>query len=168
MKGGSTFFVEMSETASILRHATRHSLILLDELGRGTSTFDGTAIAYGVIHGLALETKARTFFSTHYHCLVESFSSNPSVKASYMNSKEEGGKLIFLYKLTDGESPRSHGFHAARMAGMIEEVVCEAEKVANDMEKITRINKLMASSCSRSIQGDREALRLASHMAVVN
>jgi DNA mismatch repair protein MSH6 len=76
LAGESTFFVELSETASILHHASKHSLVLMDELGRGTATFDGTSIAYSVVKELAQEIKCRTLFSTHYHHLVEEFSND--------------------------------------------------------------------------------------------
>ena len=84
--GESTFFVELSETSTILRHATRHSLVLVDELGRGTATYDGTAIACAVVGELSGHIKCRTLFSTHYHSLVEEFSADPNVRLGHMVS----------------------------------------------------------------------------------
>ena len=84
--GESTFFVELSETSTILRHATRHSLVLVDELGRGTATYDGTAIACAVVGELSRHIKCRTLFSTHYHSLVEEFSADPNVRLGHMVS----------------------------------------------------------------------------------
>ena len=84
MAGESTFFVELSEASSILRHATRHSLVLIDELGRGTSTFDGTAIACSVANDLANRIQCRTLFSTHYHTLVDDFQTHPKVGLGHM------------------------------------------------------------------------------------
>ena len=84
--GESTFFVELSETCTILRHATRHSLVLVDELGRGTATYDGTAIACAVVRELSQNIKCRTLFSTHYHSLVEEFSADPNVRLGHMVS----------------------------------------------------------------------------------
>jgi DNA mismatch repair protein MSH6 len=163
MQGESTFFLEMSETASILRHSTRNSLILLDELGRGTSTFDGTAIAYAVIKGLAQNVKARTFFSTHYHSLVEDVEKEPNIKTAHMESILERKELVFLYRLVDGSCPKSHGFHAARMAGMPEDIVKEAEAVAENLEFTMQRNKCfsrISSSAQPSIQEARKLLRL--------
>lgn len=84
LQGESTFFLELSETASILHHASKHSLVLMDELGRGTATFDGTAIAYSVVKELANNIKCRTLFSTHYHHLVEEFSNKDNVSMGHM------------------------------------------------------------------------------------
>ena len=84
--GESTFFVELSETSTILRHATRHSLVLVDELGRGTATYDGTAIACAVVSELSRHIKCRTLFSTHYHSLVEEFSADDNVRLGHMVS----------------------------------------------------------------------------------
>lgn len=86
MQGESTFFLELSETASILHHASKHSLVLMDELGRGTATFDGTAIAYSVVKELANNINCRTLFSTHYHHLVEEFSHKDNVSMGHMVS----------------------------------------------------------------------------------
>ena len=87
LAGESTFFLELSETASILHHATKHSLVLMDELGRGTATFDGTAIAYSVVKELAQKIKCRSLFSTHYHHLVEEFTDKDDVSMGHMVSE---------------------------------------------------------------------------------
>lgn len=114
LAGQSTFFVELQETSSILAHATRHSLVLIDELGRGTATYDGTAIAGAVVSRLAT-SGALTMFATHYHCLAAE--ARPGVAAGHMACmvENEGAEditqenITFLYKLVDGAAPKSHG-----------------------------------------------------------
>ncbi|KHJ98645.1 MutS domain V protein [Oesophagostomum dentatum] len=132
--GQSTFYVELKETLIILRNATKHSLVLIDELGRGTSTFDGTAIASAVLTDLSRRIQCRSFFSTHYHSLCRSASVNPNITLAHMacmvenedeaNPTEES--VTFLYRLTTGVCPKSYGFYAARLAGVRAEVVKEA------------------------------------------
>ncbi|KAK6328175.1 hypothetical protein J4Q44_G00001530 [Coregonus suidteri] len=122
MAGERTFFVELSETASILHHGTKHSLVLLDELGRGTASYDGTAIASAVVKELAERICCRTLFSTHYHSLVEDYTNNPAVQLGHMACmvENEGDEdpsqetITFLYKFITGACPKSYGFNAPR------------------------------------------------------
>nr|XP_023676866.1 DNA mismatch repair protein Msh6 [Paramormyrops kingsleyae] len=144
MAGESTFFVELSETASILHHGTSHSLVLLDELGRGTATYDGTAIASAVVKELAEKICCRTLFSTHYHSLVEDHSQNPAVKLGHMacmveNECEDPSQetITFLYKFMAGACPKSYGFNAARLANIPEEVIQLGHKKAREFERNT-------------------------------
>uniref|UniRef100_A0A8D0LCA5 DNA mismatch repair protein n=1 Tax=Sphenodon punctatus TaxID=8508 RepID=A0A8D0LCA5_SPHPU len=144
MSGESTFFVELSETSSILRHATAHSLVLVDELGRGTATFDGTAIASAVVKELAENIKCRTLFSTHYHSLVEDYSHSPAVRMGHMACMVENEckdpsqeTITFLYKFIKGACPKSYGFNAARLANIPEEIIQTGHRKARDFEKIT-------------------------------
>lgn len=142
MSGESTFYVELSETASILHHATQHSLVLMDELGRGTSTYDGMAIAYAVVKQLAQVIHCRTLFSTHYHALVDSFSTNPNCKLGHMaclveNENEDDPSqetITFLYKFVGGACPKSYGFNAAKLAGMPEDVVRLGHRKSKELE----------------------------------
>ncbi|ESO97193.1 hypothetical protein LOTGIDRAFT_143393, partial [Lottia gigantea] len=129
MSGESTFFVELSETSSILQHATKHSLVLVDELGLGTATYDGTAIACSVVEELSQNISCRTLFSTHYHSLVEQFSHDHNVRLGHMacmveNETEDPSQetITFLYKFIKGACPKSYGFNAARLADLPEEV----------------------------------------------
>ncbi|EYB99809.1 hypothetical protein Y032_0120g955 [Ancylostoma ceylanicum] len=132
--GQSTFFVELKETLIILRNATKHSLVLIDELGRGTSTFDGTAIASAVLSELSRRVQCRSFFSTHYHSLCRAASVNPNITLAHMACMVENESeadpteesVTFLYRLTAGVCPKSYGFYAARLAGVRPEVVKEA------------------------------------------
>lgn len=144
MAGESTFFVELSETASILRHASRHSLVLLDELGRGTATYDGTAIASAVVKELAEKICCRTLFSTHYHSLVEDYANNSAVRLGHMacmveNECEDPSQetITFLYKFISGACPKSYGFNAARLANLPEEVIQTGHKKAREFERST-------------------------------
>uniref|UniRef100_I3JU46 DNA mismatch repair protein n=1 Tax=Oreochromis niloticus TaxID=8128 RepID=I3JU46_ORENI len=144
MAGESTFFVELSETSSILHHATKHSLVLLDELGRGTATYDGTAIASAVVKELAEKICCRTLFSTHYHSLVEDYANNPAVRLGHMacmveNECEDPSQetITFLYKFITGACPKSYGFNAARLANLPEEVIQSGHRKAREFEKST-------------------------------
>ncbi|KAM4043087.1 DNA mismatch repair protein Msh6 isoform 2-T2 [Anomaloglossus baeobatrachus] len=141
MSGESTFFVELSETSSILQHATEHSLVLLDELGRGTATFDGTAIASAVVKELSERIKCRTLFSTHYHSLVEDYSHCAAVRLGHMacmveNECEDPSQetITFLYKFIKGACPKSYGFNAARLANIPDEIIHTGHKKARDFE----------------------------------
>uniref|UniRef100_A0A8D0C970 DNA mismatch repair protein n=1 Tax=Salvator merianae TaxID=96440 RepID=A0A8D0C970_SALMN len=144
ISGESTFFVELSETSSILQHATEHSLVLMDELGRGTATFDGTAIASAVVKELSENIKCRTLFSTHYHSLVEDYSHSPFVRLGHMACMVENEcddpsqeTITFLYKFIKGACPKSYGFNAAKLANIPEEVIQKGHKKAKEFEKNT-------------------------------
>lgn len=146
MSGESTFLVECTETASVLQNATEDSLVLLDELGRGTSTFDGYAIAYAVFRHLVERVRCRLLFATHYRPLTKEFASHPHVILQHMacmlrpKSGSNGDKEItFLYRLTAGASPESYGLQVATMAGLPKSIV-EKASVAGQMmkSKITR------------------------------
>ena len=134
--GRSTFMVEMLETATILRHATPQSLILLDEIGRGTSTYDGLAIAQAVVEYLHNhpDTRARTLFATHYHELTELERALPRVHTARMDVREEGDQVIFLHRVVPGSADRSYGIHVARLAGVPRAVIRRAEEVLHTLE----------------------------------
>ncbi|KAM3863433.1 DNA mismatch repair protein Msh6 [Diretmus argenteus] len=154
MAGESTFFVELSETASILHHGTQHSLVLLDELGRGTATYDGTAIASAVVKELAEKVGSRTLFSTHYHSLVEDYAHNPAVRLGHMacmveNECEDPSQetITFLYKFIAGACPKSYGFNAARLASLPEEVIQSGHRKAREFEKSTISLRVFKKLC---------------------
>jgi DNA mismatch repair protein MutS len=136
-RGQSTFMVEMTELANILNSATKHSLILLDEVGRGTSTFDGLAIAWAVSEHLYDHSKvgARTLFATHYHQLTELSESLEGVKNYSMAVKEQGSEVVFLRKVVPGKANKSYGIQVAKLAGVPHEVVSRAEQVLNGIEE---------------------------------
>ena len=135
--GESTFMVEMNETASILNNLSNRSLILLDEIGRGTSTYDGISIAWAIaeyIHSQPMH-KAKTLFATHYHELNEMTTYFPRIKNYNVSVKELDNKIIFLRKLQEGGSEHSFGIHVARMAGMPKEVLDRAHDILKKLEK---------------------------------
>lgn len=134
--GESTFMVEMNEAASILNNISNRSLILLDELGRGTSTYDGISIAWSIVEYIHehQQTKAKTLFATHYHELNEMEKSFPRVKNYNVSVKEVGKKIIFLRKLVRGGSNHSFGIHVARLAGMPPSVVKRADEILLQLE----------------------------------
>ncbi|KAB2076854.1 hypothetical protein ES319_A06G067600v1 [Gossypium barbadense] len=157
MTGESTFLVECTETASVLQNATQDSLVLLDELGRGTSTFDGYAIAYAVFRHLVEKVHCRLLFATHYHPLTKEFASHPHVILQHMacsfKVKSEGcskgeQEPSFLYRLTNGACPESYGLQVAIMAGIPEKVV-EAASKAGQVMKIS-VGESFKSSEQRS------------------
>ncbi len=133
-KGQSTFLVEMTETANILRNATKRSLAILDEIGRGTSTYDGISIAWAVAEYLH-DRGIRTLFATHYHELTELQSVKPRIKNFNVSVKEADGRIIFLRKLLPGGTNRSYGIQVARIAGIPEEVIKRAEEVLSKIEE---------------------------------
>ena len=135
--GQSTFMVEMTETANILRHATRRSLIILDEIGRGTSTFDGLSIAWSVaeyIHS-APHLGAKTLFATHYHHLNELAESLPRVRNYRIAVKERGDQIVFLRQIVPGGTDRSYGIQVARLAGLPSDVIERAKQVLWSLEQ---------------------------------
>ncbi|MEB3325402.1 MAG: DNA mismatch repair protein MutS [Cyanobacteriota bacterium] len=132
--GQSTFMVEMAETAKILHHASAHSLVLLDEIGRGTATFDGLAIAWAVAEALAQDLGARTVFATHYHELNELAALLPNVANAQVLVEETGDDLLFLHQVVPGGANRSYGIEAARLAGVPPTVVRRAREVLGRIE----------------------------------
>jgi DNA mismatch repair protein MutS len=133
-RGQSTFMVEMTETAQILAQATPRSLVILDEIGRGTSTFDGLSIAWAVAEHLHDRIGARAVFATHYHELTDLSRDRPRVRNASMLVKETGGRVIFLRKLVDGGASRSYGIEVARLAGLPGSVVARAKEILANLE----------------------------------
>ncbi len=134
--GESTFMIEMQEAANILNNATPRSLVLLDEIGRGTSTFDGVSIAWSIVEYLHQNPsrKARTLFATHYHELNELAEMYPRVKNFKADVREYGGKVIFLHKIAEGSADHSYGIHVAEMAGLPKAVTSRAKEILKNLE----------------------------------
>jgi len=133
--GRSTFMVEMTETANILHNATEHSLVLMDEVGRGTSTFDGLSLAWACAHSLAEQVKAFTLFATHYFELTTLADEIPSVLNIHLDASEHGNKIIFLHTVQPGPASQSYGIQVARLAGLPNDVIERAKEKLHQLEK---------------------------------
>ena len=136
--GRSTFMVEMTEAASILNNATPKSLVLVDEIGRGTSTFDGLALAYAIARALAETVRCYTLFATHYFELTQLASAIPTVANVHLDAVEHRDRIVFLHRLESGPADRSYGIHVAHLAGIPKEVVRAARRHLAELEKQLR------------------------------
>jgi DNA mismatch repair protein MutS len=135
--GQSTFMVEMTETARILNHATRRSLVVLDEIGRGTSTLDGLSLAWAITEHLAA-AGARTLFATHYHELTDLSTRIAGVRNLHVSVREWKGDVVFLHRIVAGATDRSYGIHVAQIAGIPKAVVARAKEVLGTLEVQTQ------------------------------
>ena len=135
--GQSTFMLEMLEVANILKNATPRSLVILDEIGRGTSTYDGLSIAWAVVEYIADKSKvgAKTLFATHYHELIQMAEKTDGVKNYSVAVKEKGEDIIFLRKIVEGGTDESYGIHVAKLAGVPKQVITRANKILRSLEK---------------------------------
>jgi DNA mismatch repair protein MutS len=134
-RGRSTFMVEMTEAASILNTATPRSLVLLDEVGRGTATFDGLAIAWAVVEHLQARTRPKTLFATHYHELTELADLLPGVRNYHVSVRESGSNIVFLRKVEQGSADKSYGIEVARLAGLPSKVIARAREILSRHEQ---------------------------------
>lgn len=161
----STFFVELSETKKILSEATPRSLVILDELGRGTSSYDGVAVAQAVLHHVASHVGCVGFFATHYHSLATEFENHPEIRAKRMQIQvdEEQKRVTFLYKLEDGVAEGSFGMHCAAMCGINSRVIERAEVAAREWEHTSRLKE----SLDRAKEGCYIPLGLLSDVSAI-
>jgi DNA mismatch repair protein MutS len=157
--GQSTFMVEMTETADILNNATDRSLVILDEIGRGTSTFDGVSIAWAVAEHLALKG-CKTLFATHYHIMNDLEKSQPNVRNFRIAVKETGDRIIWLRKIVAGGTDKSYGIQVARMAGLPPEVIIRAQEVLADLEKTDRSKRDTAGPARNAITAQTQRLQM--------
>jgi DNA mismatch repair protein MutS len=146
-QGQSTFMVEMTETANILHHATEQSLVILDEIGRGTSTLDGLALAWAIAEFLADTTKARTLFATHYHELTELAETSPAVANYNVLVREWEEQVVFMHRIVPGQADKSYGVHVARLAGVPRSVVTRARQLMNQL--VVHVGKAGAGGGNR-------------------
>ena len=135
-RGQSTFMVEMSETANILHNATRSSLVILDEIGRGTSTFDGLSLAWSIVEYLHHHLGAKTLFATHYHELTELADKAQRIRNYHVAVKEWNDKIVFLHQIVPGNTDKSYGIQVARLAGVPLNVIKRAKQILSNLEEV--------------------------------
>jgi DNA mismatch repair protein MutS len=133
-RGQSTFMVEMTEAANILNNASDRSLVILDELGRGTSTYDGVSLAWAITEHLHHQVGCRALFATHYHELAQLADALPALRNYNVLVRESGGGIVFLHKIAPGSADKSYGIHVARLAGVPEDVLTRAKQVLSELE----------------------------------
>jgi DNA mismatch repair protein MutS len=171
-RGQSTFMVEMQETANILHSATSRSLVILDEIGRGTSTFDGLSLAWAVAEHLASNARARpkTIFATHYHELTDLADGIPGVVNYHVVVREWKDDIVFLRKVVPGRSDRSYGIHVARLAGLPPAVVTRAREILNGLERdeLSRGGRPSMSGAGEAPQGQMGLFQAAAEADVVH
>jgi DNA mismatch repair protein MutS len=160
-RGKSSFMVEMSEVAEILHAADDRSLVLLDEVGRGTSTFDGLAIAWATVRHLHDRTHARCLLATHYHQLTELVGSLPHARNAHLAVRESPEGIVFLHRLVPGSTDRSYGIHVARLAGVPEDVLVEAERLLRELESEGLVTAAPSRRSGRSAPRYTQAVLLA-------
>ncbi len=156
-QGQSTFMVEMMETASILNRATEKSFIIFDEVGRGTSTYDGLAIAWAILEYLLEKLKAKVLFATHYHELTSLNKQSSQIKNYKMEIKEWNNEIIFLYKILQGEANKSYGLEVAKLAGLPKDLIFKANEILNSFEQKKYSKDVKISKC-RNKENDKNLL----------
>ena len=155
-RGMSTFMVEMTETANILHNATAQSLVILDEIGRGTSTFDGVSLAWAIAEHLHDAVGCRTLFATHYHELVDLEQTKPRLKNANAAVREAGGEIVFLHKIAPGGADQSYGIHVARLAGVPATILDRARAILAFLER-QHVEGAPAAGPIRKVKGGRSA-----------
>jgi DNA mismatch repair protein MutS len=167
--GRSTFMVEMTEAANILNNATANSLVLLDEIGRGTSTFDGLSLAWAFAEYLAKEKKAFTLFATHYFELTSLEEKISSIHNVHIDAIEHGDKIIFLHNVKEGSASQSYGLQVAQLAGVPKTVIAQARKKLQRLEEDANNNaeKTLPLALSFSTKTDEKAQQLKQAIKVI-
>ncbi|MCE3010374.1 MAG: DNA mismatch repair protein MutS [Proteobacteria bacterium] len=160
-EGLSTFMVEMTETASILREVSASSLVIMDEIGRGTSTFDGMSLAQAICEYLLSEKSALTLFATHYHELTELAGAFPQMKVGHLSVQEKDGNIRFLYSFTSGPAKRSYGIQVAKLAGLPAPVIQRAQKLLKEKESLGDGVSTQLSLMSQALIQSEESSPLA-------
>ena len=156
--GESTFMVEMKEANNAITNATENSLILFDELGRGTATYDGMAIAYSIIDYIHNKVKAKTFFSTHYHELTELSKTHKHLKNVHVSASEKDGNITFLHKVVDGSIDKSYGIHVARLAKLPDELINKANEMLKKYESKDKVKNSEIQQISLNFEEEKESI----------
>jgi DNA mismatch repair protein MutS len=169
IRGQSTFMVEMIETANIINNATEKSLVILDEVGRGTSTYDGLALAWAVTEHIANKLKCRTLFATHYHELTELAELFTNVKNCNVAVREWMDEVVFLHKILPGGTDKSYGIHVAKLAGVPKPILQRSAEILEELEA-TFAKEATGSHLSKhkTKQPDKDLLFIQKHKSVLD
>ena len=154
VSGSSTFMVEMMEANNALKNATENSLILFDELGRGTATYDGMSLSAAILEYIHDKVKAKTFFSTHYHELTSLATTKPNIKNVHVSALEENGNVIFLHKIKDGSIDKSYGLNVAKLANLPTSLLERAKEILNQYENTNKDIKIKENTLQISMNFD--------------
>jgi len=169
VRGQSTFMVEMTETANIINNATERSLVILDEVGRGTSTYDGLALAWAITEHIAGKLKCRTLFATHYHELTELAELFDNVKNCNVAVREWAGQVVFLHKIVAGGTDKSYGIHVAKLAGVPKSIVQRSGEILGELESTFQkeaTGKHLAKHKTK--EPDKDSLFVQKHKSVLD
>jgi len=165
--GQSTFMVEMNETANIVNNATEKSLVILDEIGRGTSTYDGISIAWAVAEYIHNNIKAKTLFATHYHQLNKLSENHENIKNFNVAVKEVEDKIVFLHKIVEGGTDRSYGIEVARLAGLPKEIIERSKTIMNRLETKDMINERI-DKASKKNKKEKKVVKKTGQMSLLD
>ena len=165
-QGVSTFMNEMQEAANIINNATERSLIVLDEIGRGTSTFDGVSIAWSIVEYIHNQIRAKTLFATHYHELVDIVAKLPRAENYCVAVSENQGKVVFLHKIIRGATSDSYGIEVAKLAGLPDKIIDRAEEVLRELE--AKSNLTITKPVQKSLEFSPREERLAKELMKID
>lgn len=168
VSGESTFMVEMMEANNAITHATENSLILFDELGRGTATYDGMSLASAIIEYIHDKVKAKTFFSTHYHELTDLEKTHKHLKNVHVIAKEENGTITFLHKIMDGSADKSYGIHVAKLAKLPDDLIKRAEEILTKYESKEKIKQDNVEQISLNFEEEKKESEIEEKLKEIN
>ena len=168
-RGQSTFMVEMTETANIINNATAKSLVILDEVGRGTSTYDGLSLAWAITEHIATNLKCRTLFATHYHELTELAELFTNIRNYNVAVREWAGEVVFLHKILAGGTDKSYGIHVAKLAGVPKSILERSEEILEELES-TFVKEATGEHLAKhkTKEPDKDSLFVQKHKSVLD